>query len=691
MLSVSLARPAAWIVAAVVVWVAGLWAFWAYLASSCPTEVGLIEARLPEIAQRLDFDQAAARKHWSDRKFAAELAPHCADVRLLRWSAALAFSAGTGATAAIIAVLIGWRARRSSRVSVHPSPRLRWGRVAGAAFTVSMVTGGAVAWFGSPLVQRIQERAAVAAVSTAHPEVADDTALAMQGSSRGFDRAITALERQATPAAAEAMLPLARLCARADGLACMRWLATSDRSSPSAQRDWRTLALQRAKARAGAGDAEGMAALAEMLFDGEGIAKDVKEALRWAVEAARSKPVEYAVPLARRLTNGYTYPRNLALAVDLAEQASRAPMAPVDLQLEASRVVWLAALQARKDKLSQSEIEYRAKQRRIVERAASTGDASALYELADITWNDDQTAAMALLHRAAPHGQSLAMAAVAALAPVATDKERALSVAWRQAIPVGDEDQRRWASREFVSAACTWFEREEVLRRRGDRLRREAWCDASMALYGVDRSEQFVLFGVGALTDAVVAAAKKGEAPTSLPNPYEGNWSKSPAPVAAAAKAAPKTAVAPAVAPSVDKQATAPAPATGASPAAAKPVEPWKADDGRNDPERGLSTFTVDNTQGAGDAWARLYRGGKAVRTIEVRNGQQATMRELAPGDYVMRYKFVATGKVYEAEQVFSLTETRNSEGTRYSTVRVTLYKVAAGNLKTKEVPPERF
>lgn len=107
----------------------------------------------------------------------------------------------------------------------------------------------------------------------------------------------------------------------------------------------------------------------------------------------------------------------------------------------------------------------------------------------------------------------------------------------------------------------------------------------------------------------------------------------------------------------------------------------------------GLSEFTVDNTSGSGDAIARLYLNGTkpAVRTFFVRHRERFTAMSLSPGSYILRYRYMGSETTYEADRPFQLRQEETASGTRYSQVRVTLYAVADGNLRTKVVPKESF
>ena len=107
----------------------------------------------------------------------------------------------------------------------------------------------------------------------------------------------------------------------------------------------------------------------------------------------------------------------------------------------------------------------------------------------------------------------------------------------------------------------------------------------------------------------------------------------------------------------------------------------------------GLSTFTVDNKSGSVDAIARIYLNGDkpAVRQIYIKTGEKFTAPELAPGRYVLRYRFIGSSDTYEAEKIFVLEESSDSQGIKYSNVSVTLFTVTNGNMKVKRVPDKNF
>ena len=74
-----------------------------------------------------------------------------------------------------------------------------------------------------------------------------------------------------------------------------------------------------------------------------------------------------------------------------------------------------------------------------------------------------------------------------------------------------------------------------------------------------------------------------------------------------------------------------------------------------------------------------------------VRNGESFTAATVAPGAYRLRYRYIGSADTFEAEETFTLTETRTGSEMRFSRVTVTLYKVANGNMTVKKVDASEF
>lgn len=107
----------------------------------------------------------------------------------------------------------------------------------------------------------------------------------------------------------------------------------------------------------------------------------------------------------------------------------------------------------------------------------------------------------------------------------------------------------------------------------------------------------------------------------------------------------------------------------------------------------GYSVIEIDNSNGHLDAEVRLYRDGKKphVRAMLVRKGTSFKSSGISPGSYVVRWRMLGSQEVFQADQRAVLQEHATENGHRYSQVRMTLYQVQSGNLRTSPVPGSQF
>jgi len=97
-------------------------------------------------------------------------------------------------------------------------------------------------------------------------------------------------------------------------------------------------------------------------------------------------------------------------------------------------------------------------------------------------------------------------------------------------------------------------------------------------------------------------------------------------------------------------------------------AKPWEAVPAKRQPHGylvdeaqyyadGLSTFELDNAGGGADAEVRLYRNGRAVRSMVVHHGQRFLVEKLPAGTYTMKFKLAVNGKMhaYQANADFQL------------------------------------
>lgn len=107
-----------------------------------------------------------------------------------------------------------------------------------------------------------------------------------------------------------------------------------------------------------------------------------------------------------------------------------------------------------------------------------------------------------------------------------------------------------------------------------------------------------------------------------------------------------------------------------------------------------LSTFTIDNTSGGGDAELKLIANGDVVRHVHIQRGHQFVAEKMPAGDYELKYLVYKYGKAkaYRADRVFTLTQESNGSGnTRFTNAKVTLFEVSGGDLNKVEIPLSSF
>ena len=84
-----------------------------------------------------------------------------------------------------------------------------------------------------------------------------------------------------------------------------------------------------------------------------------------------------------------------------------------------------------------------------------------------------------------------------------------------------------------------------------------------------------------------------------------------------------------------------------------------------------------------------------ADKTLPIRHAfvpahQSFTINKIRAGRYDVRYKDLSDGSLLRSEE-FSLQEISEPEGIRYSESRMTLYKIANGNMQSYPLNPNEF
>lgn len=108
----------------------------------------------------------------------------------------------------------------------------------------------------------------------------------------------------------------------------------------------------------------------------------------------------------------------------------------------------------------------------------------------------------------------------------------------------------------------------------------------------------------------------------------------------------------------------------------------------------GLSTVTVDNSQNDSDVFVKLVSlsGSQAypVRQFYIPAFGKFTVDKVTAGSYDVRYRDLSNGGLSRSEP-FSLEETATYNGTQYSNITMTLYKVLNGNMQTYGLSESEF
>lgn len=147
-----------------------------------------------------------------------------------------------------------------------------------------------------------------------------------------------------------------------------------------------------------------------------------------------------------------------------------------------------------------------------------------------------------------------------------------------------------------------------------------------------------------------------------------------------------------------------PPPSVPAKPAYVRPAtapngEAWPVSAGyvRGYPRihtNGLSKVTIDNGQNNSDVFVKLVSldGPKAipVRSFFIPAHDSFTLNNITAGSYDMRYRDLNSGHLSRSEQ-FTLNEIQTYNGTQYSNLTMTLYKVRNGNMQSYDLREDEF
>ncbi|RWA45663.1 hypothetical protein AU476_01105 [Cupriavidus sp. UYMSc13B] len=108
----------------------------------------------------------------------------------------------------------------------------------------------------------------------------------------------------------------------------------------------------------------------------------------------------------------------------------------------------------------------------------------------------------------------------------------------------------------------------------------------------------------------------------------------------------------------------------------------------------GLSTVTVDNGQNDSDVFVKLVSldgpVARPARVFFIPSHGRFTVENVTAGSYDVRYQNLNSGSRSRSEP-FALEETKTFDGTQYSNITMTLYKVRNGNMHTYDLAEDEF
>jgi DnaJ domain len=108
----------------------------------------------------------------------------------------------------------------------------------------------------------------------------------------------------------------------------------------------------------------------------------------------------------------------------------------------------------------------------------------------------------------------------------------------------------------------------------------------------------------------------------------------------------------------------------------------------------GLSTVTIDNSSNSNEAFVKLMSLSTgtpmAMRHFFIPAHGQFTLSNVRAGSYDIRYKDLDSGQMTRSE-AFTLIEVPTEDGTSYSNLRMTLYKVRNGNMQSYGISAADF
>jgi hypothetical protein len=108
----------------------------------------------------------------------------------------------------------------------------------------------------------------------------------------------------------------------------------------------------------------------------------------------------------------------------------------------------------------------------------------------------------------------------------------------------------------------------------------------------------------------------------------------------------------------------------------------------------GISTVTIDNSQGDFDLFIKLFtlssERPQTIRAFLVKQGQEFKVENVTRGTYDVRYRNLSTCKLFRTEK-FKVKEEKKSDGIWSSRITLTMYKDPRGNTRHVSIQEDDF
>ncbi len=101
----------------------------------------------------------------------------------------------------------------------------------------------------------------------------------------------------------------------------------------------------------------------------------------------------------------------------------------------------------------------------------------------------------------------------------------------------------------------------------------------------------------------------------------------------------------------------------------------------------GIAMVDIDNTGGKYDAEVRLFRNGRAARSMFVHHGKRFVVEDVAPGSYVVKYKMMVDGRM----RAFQERELFQPQRDKFVKLKLKLFAATGSKQTADPLPVDQF